>query len=205
MTLPSRTRALALIAGWLWAPWAHAIDVSTVGFDNTRQGWNKFETELTPASVPALKKTREFLVDEKIDVTPLVVNDKLYVFTMTNTAYLFDVNTGAQLAARQLAPPFDPSPEFAQMDRWKIYHSWGITATPVIDVATHTLYVTTFGKPNNGSPNNERNNLLWILDANTLANRQPPLLIAAMRTTAAAGSRTASTRRIRKCAPASGY
>jgi len=178
MTLPSRTCALALIAGWLWAPWAHAIDVSTVGFDNARQGWNKFETELTPATVPALKKTREFLVDEKIDVTPLVVNDKLYVFTMTNTAYVFDVNTGAQLAARQLAPPFDPSPEFAQMDRWKIYHSWGITATPVIDVATHTLYVTTFGKPNNGSPNNERNNLLWILDANTLANKQPPLLIA---------------------------
>ncbi len=75
------------------------------------------------------------------------MNDKLYVFTMTNTAYLFDVNTGAQLVARQLAPPFDPRPDPGQMDRWLIYHNWGITATPVIDVATNTIYVTTFGKP----------------------------------------------------------
>ena len=70
----------------------------TVGINNTRQGWNRFETVLTPANVPKLKKIREFTVDEKIDVSPLVVGDKLYVFTMTNTAYIFDVNTGAQLA-----------------------------------------------------------------------------------------------------------
>ena len=83
----------------------------TVGVNNTRQGWNRFETVLTPANVPKLKKIREFIVDEKIDVSPLVVGDKLYVFTMTNTAYVFDVNTGAQLATpRQLAAPFDPRP-----------------------------------------------------------------------------------------------
>src|SRR5882757_2603578 len=73
------------------------------------RGWNKFETVLTPANVPRLKKIREFMVDEKIDVSPLVVADKLYVFTMTNTAYVFDVNTGTQLAKRQLAAPFDPA------------------------------------------------------------------------------------------------
>ena len=33
------------------APVAHAVDVSTVGVNNTRQGWNKFETVLTPANV----------------------------------------------------------------------------------------------------------------------------------------------------------
>jgi len=137
------------------------------------------ETILTPANVPRLKKIREFAVDEKIDVSPLVVGDRLYVFTMTNTAYVFDVNTGAQVVApRQLAPPFDPRPDPGQMDRWLIYRSWGITATPVIDVATSTLYVTTFGKPDVNSPNNERNNVLWILDANTLADKKPPVLIA---------------------------
>lgn len=166
------------IATFLAASLAHAIDVPTVGVDNTRQGWNKFETVLTRATVPKLKKLREFQVDEKIDVTPLVVGDKLYVFTMTNTAFVFDVNSGAQLATRQLAPPFDPSPEFAQMDRWKIYHNWGITATPVIDVASNTIYATTFGKPNANSPNNERNNMLWVLDATTLADKKPPVLIA---------------------------
>ena len=158
---------------------AHAVDVTTVGFDNTREGWNRFETVLTPANVPHLKKIREFPVDEKVDVTPLVVGNRLYVFTMSNTAYIFDVNTGAQLVTpRQLAPPFDPRPNPGQMDMWMVYHSWGITATPVIDAATQTLYVTTFGRPNAASPNTERNNMLWVLDANTLADKQPAVLIA---------------------------
>src|SRR5262249_8901333 len=120
-----------------------AMDVGPVGVNSPRQGWNKFETVLTPANVPKLRKVREFMVDEKIDVTPLVVADKLYVFTMTNTAYIFDVNTGAELAKRPLAAPFDP-----------------------------------FGKPNANSLNTERNNMLWILDANTLADKKPPVLIA---------------------------
>src|SRR5207248_5941115 len=137
MILLSRTSALAFIAALVSSSIAQAVDVWTVGVNNTRQGWNKFETVLTPANVPKLKKIREFIVDEKIDVSPLVVGDKLYVFTMTNTAYAFDVNTGAQLATRQLAAPFDPRPDPGQMDRWKIYHNWGITATPVIDVATN--------------------------------------------------------------------
>src|SRR4051794_3624081 len=181
MTWLSRTGALVFLAtpALVWASSARAVDVWTVGVNNTRQGWNKLETVLTPANVPNLKKIREFNVDEKIDVSPLVIGNKLYVFTMTNTAYVFDVNTGVQLVTpRQLAAPFDPRPDPGQMDRWKIYHNWGITATPVIDVATNTLYVTTFGKPNLSSPNTERNNLLWILDANTLADKKPPVLIA---------------------------
>ena len=109
MTLLSRTSALVLIAALVSASFAQAVDVGTVGVNNTRQGWNKFETVLTPANVPRLKKVREFMVDEKIDVSPLVVGDRLYVFTMTNTAYVFDVNTGAELARRQLAAPFDPA------------------------------------------------------------------------------------------------
>src|SRR5919199_3350493 len=129
MTLLSRTSALVLLAALVSASFAQAVDVWTVGVNNTRQGWNKFETVLTPATVPKLKKIREFMVDEKIDVSPLVVGHRLYVFTMTNTAYVFDVNTGAQLVTpRQLAAPFDPRPNPGQMDMWKIYHNWGITA-----------------------------------------------------------------------------
>ena len=88
---------------------AEAVDIWTVGVNNTRQGWNQSETILTAANVPGLKKIHEFQVDEKMDTSPLVVGNRLYVFTMTNTAFVFDVNTGAQLAKRQLAPPFDPS------------------------------------------------------------------------------------------------
>jgi hypothetical protein len=180
MTLLSRTSAVVLIAATalVSASLAQAVDVWTVGVDNTRQGWNKFETVLTPANVPNLKKIREFAVDDKIDVSPLVVGDKLYVFTMRNTAYVFDVNTGAELAKRRLAAPFNPCINPGQMDMWCVYHSWGITATPVIDVSTNTIYATTFGRPNANSSNQERNNMLWMLDANTLADKKPPVLIA---------------------------
>ena len=176
MKLPSPCSAFMSVVALAAASLVHAVDIPTVGVNNTRQGWNKAETVLTAANVPNLKKLREFMVDEKIDVTPLVVNDKLYVFTMTNTAYIFDVNSGAQLAKRQLAPPFDPRPDPGQMDRWLIYHNWGITATPVIDVATQTIYATTFGKPSANSQNTERNNLLWILDANLPSIKKPSFL-----------------------------
>ena len=184
MKFLSRTSALALIVlpTLFLASTSNAFDAPTVGVNNTRQGWNKFETVLTPANVPRLRKVREFMVDEKIDVSPLVVGNKLYVFTMTNTAYIFDVNTGAQINKRQLAAPFDPAdvanPPGRGMDLHNIYHNWGITATPVIDVATRTIYATTFGKPNAGSNNTERNNMLWILDADTLTDKKPPVLIA---------------------------
>jgi hypothetical protein len=181
MTLLSRLGILVLFANLSLPPAAGAVDVWTVGVNNTRQGWNKSETMLTAANVPRLRKIREFVVDEKIDVSPLVVGDRLYVFTMTNTAFVFDVNTGAKIARRQLAPPFDPAdianPPGKGMDLHNIYRHWGITATPVIDVARNTIYVTTFGKPNPASQNIERNNMLWILDANSLADKQPPVLI----------------------------
>lgn len=183
MTSQSRANASLLVATslvvtLLLASLAHAVDVWTVGINNTRQGWNDAETVLTHASVAGLKKIREFVVDEKIDVTPLVVGNKLYVSSMSNTVFVFDVNTGAELAKRQLAPPFDPRPDPGQMDKWKLYQSWGITATPVIDVAANTIYVTTFGKPAATSANDERNNMLWILDAGTLVDKKPPVLMA---------------------------
>jgi hypothetical protein len=178
MRSPSRTSLLLAPSLLVSMSLAHAVDVWTVGMNNTRQGWNRFEIGLTPANVPRLKKLREFSVDEKIDVTPLVVGDKLYVCSMSNTLFVFDVNTGAELVRRQLAIPFDPRTDPGQMDRWKLYHSWGITATPVIDVPTNTIYVATLGKPNIDSQNTERNNMLFVLDATTLADKAPPVLIA---------------------------
>ena len=114
----TRTSALVLIAAAGFGAVGQAVDVWTVGVDNTRQGWNKFETVLKPANVPKLRKIREFAVDEKIDVTPLVVGGKLYVFTMKNTAYAFDVNTGAQLAPPASSPYRSTRPTSPTRRRW---------------------------------------------------------------------------------------
>ena len=86
-----------------------------------------------------------------------------------------------------------------------MYHNWGVTATPVIDVATNTIYATTFGKPNATSDNTERNNMLWILDANTLDDKQPPVLIAGNADNGGAEiANGITTSRTRRCARAWG-
>lgn len=179
MSLFSRLSTLTLIAAQALfsVSSVHAFDVTTAGVDSNRTGWNKSETILTSKTLGTLHKTREFLVDEKIDVSPLIVGNKLYVFTMSNTVFAFDVDTGKKLFQRQLTAPFDPCVNPGQMDKWCIYRKWGITATPVIDTATNTLYVTTFGTGLTGN-NQFRENLLWVLDLNTGANQQPPVIIA---------------------------
>jgi hypothetical protein len=68
MKFLSRTSVLLMIAALVTESLVYAVDLWTVGVNNTRQGWNRFETVLTPANVPRLKKLREFPVDEKIDV-----------------------------------------------------------------------------------------------------------------------------------------
>jgi hypothetical protein len=105
MTVLLRISVLMLIAvpALVSAPFAQAVDVWTVGVNNTRQGWNKFETVLTPANVPNLRKIREFMVDEKIDVSPLVVGNRLYVFTMTSSARQTSVR-GAVRPRRRCQP-----------------------------------------------------------------------------------------------------
>ena len=125
----SRTGTLLAVGVLAFGSLLQAVDIWTVGVNNTRQGWNRFETVLTAANVPKLRKIREFIVDEKIDVSPLVVGDKLYVFTMTNTAFVFDVNTGAQLAHAATRAAVRPGrhrqPAGLGMDRHNIYRKLG--------------------------------------------------------------------------------
>lgn len=65
MTLIFRTSALVVIVAAVVQP----VDISTAAVDNTRQRRNRLETVLRVASVPKLHNIREFIVDDKIDVT----------------------------------------------------------------------------------------------------------------------------------------
>ena len=168
--IPSIAASALLLA--LASP-VFAIDIWTVGVDNTRQGWNKFETVLTPANVPQLRKTREFPVDEKIDVSPLVVGSKLYVFTMRNTAYVFDVNTGADLASgssRRRSIPTGPRQwangqmaDLSELGNHGDARDRRRYEQPLCD----DLRESEPPKQQQGSADD----VLWILDADTLADK----------------------------------
>lgn len=176
-------RVLRLIAGSLAVAWmfcvsaAMGVDVTTRAFDNNRSGWNDAETTFTSNNLGTLHLTRTFKVDEKVEAQPLIVGNVLYVFTMNNSVYRFDVNTGALLTQRNLAAAIDPCVQPGQMDMWCVYHKWGIAATPVIDRATNSLYVVTFQRAPGSANNGNREHHLWTLDATTLADQQPDILI----------------------------
>ena len=156
---------------------ARAVDVTTRAFDNGRSGWNGAETTFKNNNLGTLHLLRTFNVDEKVEAQPLVLGNALYVFTMNNTVYRFDVNTGALLNSRHLAEAIDPCVQPGQMDMWCVYHKWGIAGTPVIDPATNSLYVLTFQRAPGSGDNVNREHHLWTLDATTLADQQPEILV----------------------------
>jgi outer membrane protein assembly factor BamB len=84
-----------------------ATPVLTRSFDDTRTGANTSETVFTPANVaPGLKKIFSLDIpdDPRLEAQPLYVpgitmsdnqkHDVLYVFSMANTVWAFDANTG---------------------------------------------------------------------------------------------------------------
>ncbi len=117
-------------------------DVTTYHYDNTREGWNRAETVLTPANVNQQQfgLLGVYPVDGKVDAAPLYVGgltlvsgtrNVVYVATEHDSVYALDAGTGVQIWKSSILgtgeTPSDPhgcgqiSPEI------------GITATPVID------------------------------------------------------------------------
>src|SRR3954462_3071006 len=131
--------------------------VTTRSYDNARTGWNRNEPVLTPSAVtPAtFHKIGELRVDDKIEASPLYVpgvatpagpRDLIIVVTTNNTVYAFDAGTNVQVWAKWLGPP-------VKGYKLALYDNWGITATPVVDPETSTLYVVRWGceaPPNEG-------------------------------------------------------
>jgi hypothetical protein len=174
------SRRLAWLPAFSWfcaASVASAVDVTTRAFDNNRSGWNNAETTFTNTNLGTLHLLRTFTVDDKVEAQPLVLGNVLFVFTMNNTVYRFDATTGALLNSRHLAEAIDPCVQPGQMDMWCVYHKWGIAATPVIDPSTNSLYVVTFQRAPWSGDNGNREHHLWTLDATTLADQQPEILV----------------------------
>lgn len=146
----SKGLSIVFFAGFIaWSSSALSIAVTTRSYDSARTGWNQKETTLNPANVNpnTFHKVGELRVDDKIEASPLFVTgasttsglrDLVIVATTNNTVYAFHANSNALVWAKYLGSPVEGL-------KPAIYDKWGITATPVIDPDTNTLYVVRLG------------------------------------------------------------
>jgi len=166
------------------------FSVTTYHYDSLRTGWNRWETTLTPANVHSNLSLRHAMVlDDQVDAQPLVVtrqtigglgkHDALYVATENNTIYAFDASTGAKLLGRNLGMPVPASFSGCNNNAANI----GIGGTPVIDLASGTLYVIAYVL-DAGHPTFR----LHALDLGSLADKMPARTIAASRTLSRGGN-----------------
>lgn len=172
--------AALLISGAAAAP----IAVTTHHNDALRTGWNAGETILTPSSVGGggFKLLRTVPLDDQVDAAPLIVpgqaiagqgtHDVAYVVTENDTIYAIDVATGAVLLTANFGTPV-PRASLPGTCNTTAQHV-GINSTPVIDLATRTLYLIAFTI--DGKNIQYR---IHALDLSTLADRVPPPVIAA--------------------------
>jgi outer membrane protein assembly factor BamB len=136
--------------------------VLTRSYDNGRTGANLTETHFTPALVASkgLTKVKSFQIDDdpRIEAQPLYVtgiqmpdgkkHNVLFVASMGNHVWAFDVDGSAVWKTPALGTPFNP-PETERpgqhrsttIDGWGINIHWGILSTPVIDLDENKMYV----------------------------------------------------------------
>ena len=147
--------------------------VLTRSYDNARTGSCTSETTLTPAAVlgRGLKRVRSFAVDDdpRIEAQPLYVpgirmpdgkaHDVLFVATMGNHVWAFDVNGDGVWKTPQLGTPFTPKEtqkpghhRSTTIDAWGINISWGILSTPVIDLDAGRMYLVNWMLQRSGKP-----------------------------------------------------
>jgi hypothetical protein len=185
-----------------------SVNVLTWHNDLTRQGLNSNEVALTPANVNSTSfgKLFSYPVEGQVYAQPLYVSNLAipgqgthnvaFVATEHNDVYAFDAdsNSGANggvLWHVNLGPSAaTPSPFFAYSSRYGPYHDInpqvGITSTPVIDLASGTIYIDAF--TNDVPGQNAFSHHIWALDIATGAQKTSPILVAATVPGTSAGS-----------------
>jgi len=174
-----------------------SANVLTYHNDVTRQGLNDVEAVLTPDNVnsSAFGKLFSYAVDGQIYGEPLYVSNLavpdqgirnvVFVVTEHNDVYAFDAMSNAGPDGGLFwhvslgTPAAMPNPYFG--NRYGAYHDInpqvGITSTPVIDLATNTMYVDSFTNDIVGQ--NAYSHHIWALDITTGQQKAAPVLVAA--------------------------
>lgn len=130
------------------------FNVTTYHYDNPRTGWNASETTLRPANVASASfgSLHTVALDEQVDAQPLYVASQqikgqsaprnvVFVATENNTVYAIDADIGAILLQRNLGTPVPKATLPGKCYTNSVVV--GISSTPVIDLASRSLYVIT--------------------------------------------------------------
>ena len=168
------------------------MNVVTRSYTNARTGANTEETVLTPALVGSNHLVKRFSLnvndDPRIEAQPLFVSgvrignqaprDIVYVCTMANNVWAFDADTGQAVWAQpvNLGRPISPS-HGENIDLYHINKLWGILSTPVIDLATSTMYIVCWTSQDGSIAKAQFQ--VHALDIATGQRRQQPITIAA--------------------------
>ena len=132
--------ALAAIV-LLWAAPALASGITNSG-DDLRDGWYPDEPSLTPQLISGGTFGQQWStpVDGQVYAQPLLTGGTLLVATENNKVYGLDPASGAMRWAAPLN--LGPAWKAADIGCGDLTPTIGVTATPVIDPATNTAYLT---------------------------------------------------------------
>jgi hypothetical protein len=157
--------------------------VTTYHNDNLRTGWNSNESVLTPTNVntETFGLLHSVALDAQVDSQPLVVpnvtitagqyqglHNVVYVATENNTIYAIDASSGVVLLqSGQLGVPVNIATCSNNSP------SVGITSTPVINVASNTIYAMAYSSVS-GAPTYT----LYALDLGNLQDKAQVIVTA---------------------------
>src|SRR5579864_344576 len=181
------------VVGWRTAPQAATstpVSVTTYHYDNLRTGWNSNETVLTPGNVKSTTfgLLHSVTLDQQVDAQPLIVpgesitagthqgiHDVVYVATENNTIYAIDASSGIVLLNPNFGPAV-PKPLGCGNNSTVV----GINGTPVIDLASNTMYVIvyTVGNPNTNFSPAVPTYTIHALNLSDLKDRMAPVVVA---------------------------
>jgi Concanavalin A-like lectin/glucanases superfamily len=174
-----------------------AVNVLTSHNDHARDALNASETMLTPSNVGSgtFGELFSYPVQGQVYAQPLYVSNLaipgkgthnvIFVVTQNNDVYALDANSNAGASAGVLwhvnlgLAAAMPNNFFG--NRYGAYHDInpqvGITSTPVIDLATNTMYLDAF--TNDVAGQNSYSHHIHALDITTGADKLAPMLVAA--------------------------
>ncbi|MFF4655960.1 choice-of-anchor D domain-containing protein [Streptomyces sp. NPDC001381] len=146
---------------------SRAADVTTVSEDTYRTGWDDNEPGLAPDQVSSSDFGQQFstTVDGQVYAQPLVVGKTVVVATENNKVYGLDSATGAKTWTKSLGAAWPAS----AIGCGDLVPNIGVTATPVHDPATGTVYLTS--KADDGADVQHPNWYVHALNVTTGAER----------------------------------